>query len=270
MTKTMKIMATGAAVPALLALGMQVAGANPVTANYNFAPNASIGFEDIVGPFDTYDLANGVALVESVTGSLFAPSVGDTSKTYFQAHLQAHQLGANTVSSPGLGLGTYEITVVADFQDIVTSVSAFGVSTMVTGGTAKLYFDTTPDKNYILDSGFADQDILITGNITGGIGSLSPSLGVGFEAITVQVTSFDSNVFTPSIFGANGIFTLDIRSSSINGVTSVQGHTFNAGADILIGADGNLQLSAVPVPAAVWMLGSALVGMVTIRRRPQG
>ena len=151
------------------------------------------------------------------------------------------------------------------------TMKIMGVNSFVLpGGTARLYLDTTPDKNYLTDFGFANEDVLITGTILGGLGTLTAT-GVGFESITVQVTGFDAAVYSPfTLIGANGIFTLDINSTSIQNVTSVQGHAFNPGTNMLIGADGNIKISAVPVPAAVWMLGSALVGMATIRRRPQG
>ncbi|MCC7121589.1 MAG: VPLPA-CTERM sorting domain-containing protein, partial [Gammaproteobacteria bacterium] len=37
--------------------------------------------------------------------------------------------------------------------------------------------------------------------------------------------------------------------------------------DLVLGADGNLQVQPVPLPATAWLLGSAIVGMATLRRR---
>jgi hypothetical protein len=261
-----------ALIPALLAFGMQGAAALGVNANYQLAPSAT-GDEDSVGLFDIYDVAVGAALTEPVVGSLFAPAVGDIANVYYQSYIQGHQLGGAGVLSPNLNVtgtgGGYELTVVANFQETVTFVGGGFVGINVLSGAAKIYFDTTPDHRLTGDSGFSSDDIILQGNIVSGGGSFSLAGGFGSTAISVQITGFDANIFDPDILFAGGIFALNVHSSAITGVTSVQGHAYNAGIDLLAGADGNLELTAapVPVPAAVWLLGSGLVGLTTLKRR---
>ena len=61
------------------------------------------------------------------------------------------------------------------------------------------------------------------------------------------------------------------ETNTLDGSTFVQ--TFASGQwviDPTLGKVSYSQVSAVPVPAAVWLLGSGLVGLVGISRRKQG
>lgn len=256
-----KILTAGA----VLALGMNVAHA-AVTANYGAAPSSAGA--DIVGPFDTFDAAQGVALV---AGGAALPTFGTILDVYYQAHLQGHQLGGLTLPNGGLN-STYEVTIVARFKEIVTGIIGTTLTTDVfphVDNGAWIYVDTTPDYNYISDSGFVNGDLIATGAIMSGTGSVT-NFGfgaVGFQALTnIAIVSQDVNVFNPDLLSANGIFTLSTFGTSTVGVSKVLGQVVNPG-DLLIAADGNITVTAVPVPAAVWLLGSALAGFVTVRRR---
>lgn len=265
------------AAAALLALGMQTAGA-AVTANYKLAAPEATGDEDIIGPFDTYDAGQGVALVKpfSGSGSIIFPQVGDVVDVFYQAHLQGHQLNGVTLLPTGLN-STYEITIVAQFKEVVTSAIPNGGSLSVNSaviagsGLAQVYMDTTPDYNYVGDSGFTNGQLILTGSIQAGLGTLT-NIGigaVGFEALTyIAITSFDANVFDPDLVYADGIFTLSTFGTSTAGVGSVLGNAIGGG--LLISSDGNITLTAVPLPAAAYLLGSALVGLTSIRRRVTG
>lgn len=256
----------------LLAITAPGAFAQNIAADYNLSTVVD-GDEDVVPAFNLYDLAVGATLIQAAatnTGSAAAPVVGDRFTGYYQSYVTAHQLdgivqNASGLNTSGFGAG-YEITVIARFDEEVTSVSAGGYTSAITGGSASMYFDTTPDFNFVSDVGFDDGDLILSGSVVSGGAVSAPLLLSGFAQLDIAVNGQSSAIFNPDIAAAQGIFTLDLRSNAVNGITSVGGNLAGAG-DQLLGADGNLQLQAVPVPAAVWLLGTAIAGMGTLRRR---
>lgn len=252
------------------------------TADYTTVAQAQ-GDEDVVGPFDSYDFSDGgVALIQQSSGIPGSFSVGDAFTGYYQSYLISHSLGGLSVASPNLnvmGSGTgYSITIAAWFTEEVIAVDGLGNPTfMVTGGQADVYLDSTPDFNVASDTGFTDGDLLLSGEIVGGGGSFVGFLGVGFGNISVEYGNlgfYDTNVFSPeTLLLTDSVFTLRINESQggvvdqvRTGSNSVMGNTVGA-FDSLFEADGNMSLVAVPLPAAFWLMGSALVGLVTIARR---
>ena len=246
------------------------------TADYSAAPGGA-GIGDVVGPFSSYDFSNGgvVLLQPSTVANTNAYTVGDIYAGSYQSYVVGHTLNGNTVSSPNLNVtgsgGGYELTIAATFSERVSSVDASGNALFdVLGGNANLYFDPTPDRNFSTDSGFTDGASILAGSITGGSGAFLPAPGAGFSSISLAIGNFnyDHNVYSPAdISGGNGIFTLQINPSGVTStVSSVMGNTVNQG-DLLLQADGSLDLVAVPLPGAAWLLGSALAGFVGIGRR---
>jgi hypothetical protein len=247
------------------------------TADYTQAPTTG-GDEDTVGPFDEYDFANGVSLLQGTfvqTPGSF--TVGDTFVGYYQSYLTQHALNGIEVSAPNLvgdGASTgYEVTVTGTYTTQITSVDGGGNGIFsVTGGNFDVWFDTTADYSFLGDSGFTNGDSLISGTISGGSGSFLPAFGVGFSDVDLIIGAFsyDQNVYEPdTIVGGDSIFTLKLNNTGTGptaGVTGVLGNAVGTG-DILMEADGNLKLEAVPVPPAVWLFGSGLLGLVGVARR---
>jgi hypothetical protein len=88
------------------------------------------------------------------------------------------------------------------------------------------------------------------GNVSGQL-TLTGALSGG--GTIQQVLNIDSALTTYAITGMSGLSGLDI---------SFDGATYFAPFDL-----DNVQMSIVPLPAGIWMLGSALVGLVGWARR---
>jgi len=241
------------------------------TANYTNAATVD-GDENNVGPFNQYHFGSGVILTSALTN----PVVGQTVSGWFQSSVDSHKLQSTGQTVSALNLNTtgsgsgYELTLVSNFSFQVTNVDAFGnVSFGNASGTSSLYFDTTPDYSFAADSGFNNGDLLLTGTINGGNGILT-SFGIGAGQYSLNLSgvfgSYNSAVYNPGIGGANALFSLNANSSPlIAAVSSVQGNSVAGG--FAATTTGTLTLTAVPVPAAVWLFGSALVGLTSIARR---
>jgi len=208
------------------------------TANYQAAPSA-VGDEDAsVGPFSNYDFSSGGVLLlqpDSVT-SPGTYSVGDTYKAYYQSYVTGHvdKLGG-TVGSPALntngaaGSGSgYELTVSGWFTQQVSAIAGNIPVFSIIDGSARLFFDTTPDYNFNSDSGFIDGANILTGNVSSGSGYLVPFVA-GADNVTLHVggADFDSNVYEPdTISNAAADITLRFNPFGVTGgITSVGGHT---------------------------------------------
>ncbi|MDP3331432.1 MAG: flocculation-associated PEP-CTERM protein PepA [Methylococcaceae bacterium] len=263
------------AVSAAVLVPIENAHASTWTGSANYGNAGTVdGDENNVGPFNQYHFGSGVILTSALTN----PTVGQTVSGWFQSSVDSHKLqstgqtvSASNLNTTGSGSG-YELTLVSNFSFTVTNVDAFtgNVSFGNATGTSSLYFDTTPDYSFALDSGFDNGNLLLTGTISGGNGLLSPLFGIGAGQYSLNLLgsfgSYNSAVYNPGIGGANALFSLNANSSPlIAAVSSVQGHSVAGG--FAATTTGTLTLTAVPVPAAVWLFGSALVGLTSITRR---
>ncbi len=232
------------------------------SADYTAAPNSGAD-EEVVGPFSTYDFGSGVVLL-SVTG-VSGPTTSYNG--YYQSYVTKHELNGNPVSAPLLDTN-YELTVVASFTQSVTGAAI----TVNSGGTFNVYLDTTRDRDFTTDSGFTNGDLIMSGTILSGIGTAISSGGMvfGVTDITIDVTSYDTNVFSPdTIAGGDGIFTLRLGVPSdatfLGSVPSVQG--VGVTGNYLYAADGYATLAVPEAETYAMMLaGLGLVGFMARRR----
>ncbi|WP_434130676.1 flocculation-associated PEP-CTERM protein PepA [Methylocaldum sp. GT1BB] len=239
---------------------------------------------EAVGPFDTYDFAagdGGLALL--VPDTITNPSqitVGDIYSGVYQSYVTNHQLGTSTVSNPKLNV-SYELTTQSAFQTQVTNAQNLGnglwtINFQVLSGSLDLFFDSAVNRDVTGDAGITDGTNILKGSVTGGTGVVTVStqfpsgLGVTSSEFTfVGNTSFyDSAVYDPdTIGGGQSLFSLFVRNPTAPPAISSVGGIPVTSTSILYQADGSLTLTAVPVPAAFWLLASALAGMSVISRR---
>jgi hypothetical protein len=248
------------------------------SANYLAAPNAQ-NDEALVGPFDSYDFGAGIGLIKP-DGQM---AVGQTFSGWFQTWVGSHVLNGSGITVPQLntsGSGTgFELTVVSQFTGTYTSLVSGGMGFTIDSGLASMMFDSNPNYHFGLDQGFSDGNAIFTGSITGGSGFVNTAIGYGFEAVSLDMTgSFglvDANVYSPgNINGANALFSIAAKTPFVNtpvinqvlaGNKTVQGNSVINGQ--LFELDGNLQLTAVPLPATAWMFLGGLFGLVGINRK---
>lgn len=242
------------------------------TANYQAAPGATGDEDAAVGPFSNYDFSSGGVLLlkPDVVANVSTYTVGDTYKAYYQSYVTSHVDGNGVPvdTDPKLNVGGaagthtgYELTVAGWFKQIVTDVTVNGPVFSIVMGGSKLYFDTNPNYNLTTDTGFKDGTSILSGNVTGGDGYVNPNRKTGSDAIDLAVgtVDFDHNVYNPDNLGGAAMdITLRVKAAITSGITSVYGKTYNAATDKLFAADGNMDLLAVPLPAAVWLLLSGL------------
>ena len=246
------------------------------TADYSVGANGVVS-GDTVTDFHSYDIGPGAALLHNnaVGGSVLAPTVGDIIQGYTQSYISGHlDIGGTGVVSPNLNQtgsgGGYELTLRADFQDQITSASPSAIGFDVISGSWEIYLDGTPDYSFSGDSGFTDGAAILAGTILQGAGTANifdGSAVFGVSTLDLLVTSFDASIFDPdTIQAGSSVFTLQLGLGSPVNFNSVQGHTASTG-DLMLTADGNVEINAVPIPPTVWLIGSGLLGLVGIARR---
>jgi hypothetical protein len=100
-------------------------------------------------------------------------------------------------------------------------------------------------------------DLMTDGN------SISKNVDIG---TLFQTTGTGTGTATSSLISANS--TLDCGTVGCENMISVLTFTLTKGASVTFNGLVS-QVAAVPVPGAVWLFGSALLGMVSIRRKQQ-
>jgi hypothetical protein len=159
------------------------------------------------------------------------------------------------VTSPS----TFDVTVVGrDFTD--GAVGTLGGGFIVDWDPTILTLDSF-NLTFAGDQGFAQAAVL--DNVSGFLNADVSSFLTG-----VTTKDFDIAVLTFSTVGL-GTSPLDLSVGTYTG----------SGSDIVWGdgdgfaipqptyADGSVMVSAVPVPAAVWLFGSGLLGLIGVARR---
>jgi len=176
---------------------------------------------------------------------------------------------AQAVSIGGYDVGAFA-TSVTSFSG---SITATGASTVV-AATDELV-DTYVTANTIgstLGLGFVSGTLVnSTGNdlVLFGVGTVDDSFDLTIGAITQSLIAIDSGFLTPNGLRLNAVaVNLDDFSIGVDGIFTNILLTFqDTSSEFALAGALNPPPAAVPVPAAVWLFGSGLLGLVGVARR---
>jgi hypothetical protein len=238
-------------------------------------------------------LAN-VGHAATIVNPIVSISIGDE----FGANMVSHNFGAlNWIPSPttlpdilldttttGLawqnGGGTFKINNAMYDKDPALNFNVTATNTSLVTKSYTFSFETplVPNLTGLVNS-HAEMTMALTAPVGGGA-SVQPLSGAGtmlksFDLMT-DGSSISKNVdigslfsitggtSTSSVISANG--SLDCAVVGCENMISVLTFTLTKGASVTFNGIVS-QVTSVPVPGAVWLFGSALLGMVGIRRK---
>lgn len=258
---------------------------NVQAASYAVSNNVITNFSMSFSPLTTFtgftfssDAAtkNNIGTGNAATMDAPAACISCSYSNQFYAHGMAHpdySYGDARISNKNILLGAGSASAIGESLVSAGLGAGFGTNTMVgffsTGGATTVNF------------GFDAKPYLESQTTAGGVGSAN---------INMTVTIRDSANQTVFSWAPNGIVTAGEIADPFNlnyglGTVGVNSAVYNPGmgyfaASTTLGTSGFYSLnitmkdsvfvSAVPVPAAVWLLGSGLVGLAGIARRKVG
>lgn len=195
---------------------------------------------------------NGTMTFDTVTGA----GSGSMAPFSFFGSGGASRASAISFQSVGNGLLLGNMTFIWKFPDTPVSIvlDASGFFGAVAGGL------TTSDTVSGVGSLAATDDFLFN------FGKFSYTLPIG--PVPMATTTFNTTDIGTVIFSTNPSGTLPLTDDSIGGSPIKAGPfpSFNANFDITTIHVNSIDTGQVPVPAAVWLFGSGLIGLVGIAR----
>lgn len=222
--------------------------------------------------------ATGITVTDN--GKMFVTSsTGSNSSVY---EIQSN--GSATVFSSGY---SYPTSITSIGNELYVSNSGDGTISQVnsvTGSNATIISGlSSPNGTYGLSSNGVDM-LYFTEHATGNIfssnlsgdlsllGSLTP-FGVGYTGINANGDLFVSDILKNEIYKIDGLGNMSLFASGFAGKNNPP---FNGPHDFAFDDSGNMyvsdassiwRISAVPVPASVWLFGSGLIGLIGLARR---
>ena len=166
--------------------------------------------------------------------------------------------GANTVQ-PVPGSDFYGNTFIAPTLNFVSPAAATGfgfyddfIFTIPVGAGSNSVTSSITIPGALQITGLQSRLFALPGGYTGGALGACPGGCIAVWGTTVAAGNVTYTVLDPIVLGP-GSYVLQIRGDA----TGAAGGSYS----------GVLNLTAVPVPAAVWLFGSALGGLGLLRRR---
>jgi len=162
---------------------------------------------------------------------------------------------------------------VGNFHDVMHA----GATPTVTTGSGTVFFGTPlgnvaldisflADFAEFLDEGHVDFPSGVAPAVSASSGSSLFSTGIATSVFGAVIDStFEINAF---VFD-NNVISMDLTEISNPGATASLGAVLATGPDdhFVRGFEISAEVSAVPVPAAVWLFGTALLGLAGSRRK---
>ncbi len=171
--------------------------------------------------------------------------------------------GAALIAGPA-SAATYNYSgTITDCNDAICSLVPVFTGDPVDGS---ITIDAGPGEAFIIDDTFADFSFLVGGVIPveypepGGDGVIMTGDG------TLDANGdFASGLLTGEFVGGTlgglgGVVTIDL-------LTGAMEVTVGFGTVFVASVEGSFEQKVVPIPAAVWLMGSAMLGLVGLRRR---
>jgi len=159
------------------------------------------------------------------------------------------------------------------------SVSAIRIGLGGNTGSFAGYTEPNPVALPIFPNYIAGFNSIVGGAAPAGNFILLPAVvvGGGEPGPAVSSSRFQLSTWTTSLSMFNGIVFLggvglgtiidDSDGSTISGVFSLSSQNFNSGLAVENSFSATLQASVIPVPGALWLLASGVLGLLAVVRR---
>jgi len=231
---------------------------------------------------DSFGSGNGelfFSIRDNVAQTSYALDMNVTMNAWDENANQSWAADSTLTSFLGAGSGDYSWAVMAGDSNNGGSIGGLRYLSTSAAGTAANWGTET-------NGGLNDYNILDTGlligvnaKLDGAPGSVPGTLGDSATFVTGESGYFNSNMDTWSgnapvnaasagIGGTQSFYFLTNSNVTTNPFLAAQkiNVTEQVGTFTLAG-NGDLNYVATPIPAAVWLLGSAMVGLVGVARR---